>query len=76
MAGNVAEWTDSEYTKCYSDDCETSSKERVIRGGAWNDDQPKDVRVSYRNRDIPVLRASFVGFRCAKNDMGSPAEGR
>lgn len=74
LAGNVAEWTDSEYTKCYRDDCEPSSKERVIRGGAWNDDAPEDVRASYRNRDVPVLRASFVGFRCARSDSGSAAD--
>jgi formylglycine-generating enzyme required for sulfatase activity len=68
LAGNVAEWTDSEYAKCYRDDCEANSKERVIRGGAWNDDEPRDVRASYRNRDVPLLRASFVGFRCAQSE--------
>jgi formylglycine-generating enzyme required for sulfatase activity len=68
MAGNVAEWTDTEYARCYRDDCESDGKERVFRGGAWNDDNPRDVRTSYRNRGIPQMRASFVGFRCARSE--------
>jgi formylglycine-generating enzyme required for sulfatase activity len=68
MAGNVAEWTDTDYAKCYRDECEPNGKEVVIRGGAWNDDEQSDIRTSYRNRDVPLLRGSFVGFRCAKSD--------
>ncbi len=73
LAGNVSEWTDTEYMKCYRDDCEPDGKERVIRGGAWNDDDRRDVRAAYRNRDAPLLRGSFVGFRCAKNDAPATA---
>lgn len=76
LAGNVAEWTDTEYAKCYRDDCEPNSKERVIRGGAWNDTEQRDVRASYRNRDVPVLRASFVGFRCAQSDSSKSPDPR
>ena len=76
LAGNVAEWTDTEYAKCYRDDCEPNSKERVIRGGAWNDAEPRDVRTTYRNRDVPVLRASFVGFRCAQSEAPKPPDPR
>jgi formylglycine-generating enzyme required for sulfatase activity len=55
MAGNVWEWTASDYDK--------SSK--VLRGGSWNND-PNDVRSAARLRGYPANRLYNVGFRCAR----------
>jgi formylglycine-generating enzyme required for sulfatase activity len=73
MAGNVAEWTDTDYVRCYRDDCEPTGHERVFRGGSWNDDDARDIRGAYRNHDEPVFRGSFVGFRCAKTRASDAA---
>jgi formylglycine-generating enzyme required for sulfatase activity len=53
MAGNVWEWTASDYGK--------SSK--VLRGGAWYYDWIY-VRAAYRTHSTPDSRVSNMGFRC------------
>ncbi|MFN9459567.1 MAG: formylglycine-generating enzyme family protein, partial [Acidobacteriota bacterium] len=37
---------------------------RVLRGGSWGID-PEYVRVSNRGGNVPALRGSGIGFRCA-----------
>jgi len=53
MAGNVWEWTASDYSK----------DSKVLRGGSWLLDW-NSVRAFYRDHDTPGRRSYFVGFRC------------
>jgi formylglycine-generating enzyme required for sulfatase activity len=70
MAGNVAEWVQSEY-KAYpyrADDGREnldSTNVRVLRGGSW-DIEVDFVRAAYRNLNYPTLANSGLGFRCAR----------
>ena len=41
---------------------------RVVRGGAWNND-PRDCRSAYRNRNHPTNRNTNVGFRLAASHI-------
>jgi formylglycine-generating enzyme required for sulfatase activity len=54
-AGNVWEWTDSDY----------DAKDKVIRGGSWGHG-PDVVRSAFRNMFTPSVRNFCIGFRCAK----------
>jgi formylglycine-generating enzyme required for sulfatase activity len=57
MAGNVWEWMKSFYDK---------SKETItLRGGSW-DDNRYSARCAYRDRSLPSIRRSIIGFRCAR----------
>ena len=68
MAGNVWEWTRSEYTEGYpyqpelEDADPNSSSGRVLRGGSWSSDRNL-VRVSYRLGSLQDFRESDIGFR-------------
>jgi formylglycine-generating enzyme required for sulfatase activity len=53
MAGNVYEWTASDYNE----------KSKVLRGGSWLDG-PKYVLAASRDIDNPVNRLGYNGFRC------------
>jgi len=55
MLGNVWEWT--------ADNYDDAGKYKVLRGGSWRND-PRFVRVSFRNRLGPSDRGNFLGFRC------------
>ena len=55
MLGNVWEWTADLYP---------NTTERILRGGSW-DLKSWFVRVSYRLRNVPTNRYSYIGFRCA-----------
>jgi len=57
MSGNVWEWTSDWY--------DGSRREKVLRGGAWNN-LPESVRTSFRHRARPESRAPEVGFRCVR----------
>jgi hypothetical protein len=37
----------------------------VIRGGSWNN-EPRNVRAAYRNRNAPENRNNNLGFRAAR----------
>ena len=54
MAGNVWEWTDSNY----------DDSKKVLRGGSWDDD-PDGVR-SDRIGSGPAVRNNDMGFRCSR----------
>jgi formylglycine-generating enzyme required for sulfatase activity len=41
-------------------------RERVIRGGVWNDDDPRFMRAAYRTSMITDIRAWLIGFRVAR----------
>ena len=55
MAGNVWQWTASDYDR--------SAKE--LRGGSWYF-TPRLVRASYRSFLLPFLWFDFVGVRCVR----------
>jgi formylglycine-generating enzyme required for sulfatase activity len=56
MAGNVWEWTSSNY----------ESEGRVVRGGSWYDSYFTNVHAAYRGKSAPGDRYSALGFRCAR----------
>jgi formylglycine-generating enzyme required for sulfatase activity len=56
LAGNVLEWCDDFY--------DSSHKQRVMRGGAWNNRGPKSLLSSYREHVAPQRFSVITGFRC------------
>ena len=53
MAGNVWEWTNSDYAK----------NSKVGRGGAWQT-KGRDVGSTYRDGGRPSVATDSLGFRC------------
>jgi formylglycine-generating enzyme required for sulfatase activity len=64
MAGNVSEWTSSEY--CSYMDGRCSAERRAIRGHSWLDDYPRWFSGTARTAAVPSFRHSNLGFRCAR----------
>ena len=69
MAGNVSEWVEDRYqpygtppTNWIQDNIS-----RVIRGGSWEDDSSKMTTFS-RDRNVPEVISTRIGFRCARSD--------
>jgi formylglycine-generating enzyme required for sulfatase activity len=73
MAGNVWEWTRSEY-RSYpynpsdgrEDGADPVNKRFTLRGGGWNA-RSVSLRASYRDDLMPVNRSNSVGFRLARH---------
>jgi iron(II)-dependent oxidoreductase len=72
--GNVWEWVGDWYSHSYySVTPETNPKGpesgeyRVIRGGAWADNDERILSLHYRNFTNPSHRTATVGFRCAQD---------
>jgi formylglycine-generating enzyme required for sulfatase activity len=57
LAGNVAEWTASDY----------GAEQRVIRGGSWSSEEPKLVEAAHRHWDAVTSQYATLGFRCVKS---------
>ena len=76
MAGNVWEWTASEFKPTHASDATGASYDlRTIKGGGW-DNQISRVRVSERAALSRSGRHNlYVGFRCV-NDSGSLLRGQ
>ena len=79
MSGNVWEWVaDGHDMSFYGKSPErdpkgpTAVKNRVTRGGSWNDFDPKFLRATVRPGFGPDNRFANVGFRCAKDDAAKP----
>ena len=58
MTGNVYEWTESRYSS-------PSSSERIIKGGAWYTNTPRERLVTYQRQWSSSSMNSDVGIRCA-----------
>jgi formylglycine-generating enzyme required for sulfatase activity len=54
LAGNVAEWTASDY----------GAEQRVIRGGSWSSEEPREVETAHRRWDSLTSQYATLGFRC------------
>lgn len=75
MAGQVWEWTSSEFAAypgfepfCYSEYSAPffNGAYRVLRGGSWAT-RPRSVDNRFRNWDLPQRRQIFSGFRLARD---------
>jgi len=72
MAGNVREWTSSEYVPPATestpgfDSYGDATVKMVVRGGSWFNG-PKFVRASSRGGVLPTERSVYTGFRVARD---------
>lgn len=66
MAGNVAEWTETEYRPYPGSPAKPDEGNRIIRGGGFKV-PAKEQTATDRFFDRPTLTYDFVGFRCAKS---------
>lgn len=64
MSGNVWEWCLTDYNNG-SQDVSRTSERRVLRGGAWLNNNSGDFRADYRSGGNSDYRSFTVGFRCA-----------
>jgi formylglycine-generating enzyme len=76
LSGNVWEWVADRYDEHYYEHSPernprgpTTGPLRVVRGGAWNS-SPSIIAAANRTANVPSIRRSDVGFRCAKDAPG------
>lgn len=67
LAGNVREWTNDSYCPYSRPGCDSTTK--VIRGGAWADEDPLGVRAALRNGKPLEYASDTVGFRCVRGSL-------
>ena len=87
MAGNAAEWTNTEYTEAgvsnmsdinpelkYNAAKEDSYrlKKKVVRGGSWKDPESL-IRSAWRTYEYQNQPRSYIGFRCVRSLAGAEA---
>lgn len=82
VSGNAMEWVKDLYADKYyagtpSVDPRgpTTGTERVLKGGSWFNG-PRYQRVSFRIKAEPGKRLSYVGFRCATDELPSQRSGQ
>jgi len=70
MAGNVSEWTASQFEEYTDSDYTVRGPERrfyVFKGGSWGSDDAKEPRIAYRGRGPRTMSDIYIGFRCARD---------
>jgi formylglycine-generating enzyme required for sulfatase activity len=79
MLGNVWEWCQDWYDESYykvsaptDPTGPAAGTYRVLRGGCWFLPS-KQLRLSYRGRDLPGARVLAVGFRCVRELRPKPS---
>jgi formylglycine-generating enzyme len=84
MAGNVAEWTSTNWSESGYEDMNDINpslegnvsntdayinKRKVVRGGSWKD-AARFIQVSNRSCEYQNETRSFIGFRCVRSQIG------
>ena len=70
MAGNVAEWTESEYRPYPGSSAKPDDGNRIIRGGGFRV-PAKEQTATDRFFDRPGISYDYVGFRCARDQAAA-----
>jgi len=66
MAGNVWEWTSSDWSDDYQPETIRTHERRVFRDGSWVNSSPSLVASAFRDGDVPWFRNNGLGLRCAR----------
>jgi len=66
MAGNVAEWTASDYKPYLNSPAKPQLGQKIIRGGSFAN-PAKEQTATDRFFNLPNRSFDYIGFRCAKN---------
>lgn len=74
LAGNVAEWTETEFLPYPGSQARRDDGHRIIRGGGFRV-PAREQTATERFFDRPSASYDFVGFRCAKDQAESGAGG-
>jgi formylglycine-generating enzyme required for sulfatase activity len=81
MAGNVAEWVADAYDPGFYAGSPASNPineggagERVFRGGSFDNPDGAFYTTSRRYHNVPGFAEVDIGFRCALDAVGEPAE--
>jgi formylglycine-generating enzyme required for sulfatase activity len=74
MAGNVAEWTSSQYIPGKLDPGGVNSSTgiqvlRVVKGGSWFSPDVAELRCAARSSQSEQTRRDFIGFRCVMTEI-------
>ena len=87
MAGNAAEWTNTEYTEAGVSNMSDINpelkynaakedpyrlKKKVVRGGSWKDPESL-IRSAWRTYEYQNQPRSYIGFRCVRSLAGAEA---
>jgi eukaryotic-like serine/threonine-protein kinase len=66
MAGNVAEWTASDYRPYPNSTAKPDEGNKIIRGGSFQN-LPSQQTTTDRRFNLPARTFDYIGFRCAKD---------